>query len=160
MNKAVFLDRDGVINKEKKDYVKNVSELEIFPEIESIKLLKDLGFLVIVITNQSAINRGLTTTQNVDLIHDYIQNFLKTKGTQIDAFFYCPHRPDEYCDCRKPKPGLILKASKKMNIDLTSSWMIGDNEIDIQAGKIASCKTILLSSSYTLKDSIDQIVAY
>lgn len=158
MNKAVFLDRDGVINKEKKDYVKNVSELEIFSEVKNIKLLKDAGFLVIVISNQSAINRGLTTSKHVDLIHDSIQNFLKTNGTQIDAFFYCPHQPNENCNCRKPKSGLFLEASKKMNIDLTLSWMIGDSETDIRAGKSALCRTILLSNSYTLKDAINQIL--
>ena len=105
--KTVFLDRDGIINKNRPDYVKTIDELEILEVAESIKKLKDNGFLVVVISNQSAINRGLTNHENVKQIHSTIQEYLKKNGTKIDAFYYCPHRPDEDCDCRKPKPGLF-----------------------------------------------------
>jgi D,D-heptose 1,7-bisphosphate phosphatase len=156
--KAIFLDRDGVINKNRSDYVKNISELEIFPNIaELIKKLKDFGFLVIVITNQSAINRGLTTHKNINKIHQAIQNFLQKKETSIDSFYYCPHRPDENCICRKPKPGLIIQASNELKIDLNSSWMIGDNDSDIKSGELAGCNSIKINSTFNLDDAVNMI---
>lgn len=159
LNKAVFFDRDGVINKERKDYVKTISELEIFSGIiEPIKKLKGAGFNIIVITNQSAINRGLTTHQKVSEIHSAIQEFLKKNGTQIDSFYYCPHKPDENCLCRKPKPGLILRAADEMQINLKSSWMIGDSDTDIQAALAAGCKYLKINSNYELQDAIQEIL--
>ena len=159
MNKAIFLDRDGVINKERKDYVKTVSELEIFENISwCVKELKQRNFLVIVITNQSAINRGLTTVEQIKNIHSHIQEFLKKSNVQIDGFYFCPHRPDENCSCRKPKPGLILNASNDFDIDLQSSWMIGDNESDVLAGQQAGCNTIQIKNNNELVDVIKQIL--
>jgi len=158
MNKAVFLDRDGVINKEKKDYVKSVNELEIYPQIPSfIKKIKELGFIVIVITNQSAINRKLTTKENVNKIHKEIQKLLKLNNTKIDDFFYCPHMPEENCECRKPKSGLILQAQIKFNIDLKKSWVIGDNESDVESGTNIGCKGIKIESPDSLNDVFKQI---
>jgi D-glycero-D-manno-heptose 1,7-bisphosphate phosphatase len=158
-NKAIFLDRDGVINKEKSTYVKTVSELEIFSGIaNSIKKLKDAGFLVIVITNQSAVNRGLTNHDNVNYIHFNIQEYLRKNGTFIDKFYYCPHRPDENCSCRKPKPGLLLKAAGELNIDLNSSWMIGDSDSDIEAAKSAGCKSIKINSDISFTSAVKIIL--
>ena len=152
---AIFLDRDGVINKNRDDYVKNVSELEIFSFIHyPIKNLKELGFQIIVITNQSAINRGLTSHRNVKEIHDSINDFLKKNDTSIDYFYYCPHSPHENCLCRKPKPGLLFQAANELDIDLHSSWMIGDRDSDIIAGKSAGCKTIKIKSDMTLEDAV------
>ena len=109
--KTVFLDRDGVINQERSDYVKSISELEIYPNVaKNIKLLKDAGFLVIVITNQSAVNRGIVTHETINQIHNSIQDHLKKYGTFLDGFYYCPHTPNENCNCRKPKPGLLQQA--------------------------------------------------
>lgn len=160
MNKAVFLDRDGVINKERSDYVKTVSELEILSNISrSIKLLKDAGFLVIVITNQSAINRGLTTHENVKNIHNAIQEFLKKNGTAVDGFYYCPHISEENCLCRKPKPGLLQKAAQEFDIELKSSWMIGNNDSDVEAAINAGCKAIKINTTKTLKNAIFEILA-
>jgi histidinol-phosphate phosphatase family protein len=156
--KAVFLDRDGVINKERSDYVKTVQELVIFDVAESIKKLKESGFLVIVVSNQSAINRGLTNQQNIKQIHDAIQEYLKSNGTQIDAFYYCPHRPDENCNCRKPKPGLLYMASTDLQIDLQSSWMIGDRNSDMEAGQIAGCKSIMIHNNSELQDAVQCII--
>ena len=110
--KTVFVDRDGVINQERSDYVKSISELEIYPNVaKNIKLLKDAGFLVIVITNQSAVNRGIITHEIVSQIHDSIQDHLKKYGTFLDGFYYCPHTPNENCNCRKPKSGLLDKSN-------------------------------------------------
>ncbi len=157
--RAIFLDRDGVINRERTDYVKSVSELEILPGVaESIKKLKDAGFIIIVITNQSAINRGLTNHDNVKNIHTTIQDYCKKNGTLIDAFFYCPHRPDENCMCRKPNAGLLLRASVEFNIDLKSSWMIGDRDSDLQAAKLAGCNFIKIQSNGELKHVIQTLL--
>jgi len=159
MNKAVFLDRDGVINKERKDYVKTINELEIFPNISKcIKELKKNNYLVIVITNQSAINRGLTNLQKINDIHNKIQTFLETFNTKIDAFYICPHRPDENCLCRKPHSQMIIQASNDFDIDLQSSWMIGDNDSDILAGKNAGCKNIKIENNSNLPDMIKYIL--
>ena len=157
--RAVFFDRDGVINKERTDYVKTVNELDIFSNIiDSIKRLKNSGFVVIVLTNQSAINRGLTTHEKVNKIHRTIQDFLIENGTSIDSFYYCPHRPDENCDCRKPKPGLFLKAADELKIDLKSSWMIGDKDTDIEAATTAGCKSIKINSNDELDNAVQDIL--
>jgi len=157
-NTAIFLDRDGVINKEKDDYVKSVGELEIFPYVgNSIKKIHKLGFLAIVITNQSAINRGLTTHENIIMIHDQIQEILKPFQTKIDAFYYCPHMPKEYCSCRKPKTGLILKAAATWEINLESSWVFGDSDSDVIAGKSVGCKTIKITPNFNLQNAVEQV---
>jgi len=147
-NKAIFLDRDGVINKNRDDYVKSTKELEIFSNIgKEILKLKMKGFLIIVITNQSVINREIITITELEEIHSTIQKFLMKSKTSIDKFYFCPHRPDENCDCRKPKPGLILQAINEFSIDVSKSWMVGDSKTDIQAGEKAGCKTILLKKN-------------
>lgn len=159
MHRAVFLDRDGVINKERLDYVKALHELEMISEIiQPIKMLKENGFLIVIITNQSAINRGLTSHNIVKEIHNYIQDYFRENGITIDGFYYCPHRPDENCDCRKPKPGLILMASDALNIDLSSSWMIGDNDSDVKAATSAGCKAIKISTDFKLSDAVQDIL--
>lgn len=147
-NKAIFLDRDGVLNKKRNDYVKSIKELEIFPNIEKeISKLKMKGFLIIVITNQSVINRGIITKSELEEIHSSIQKFLIKNKTSIDKFYFCPHRPDEHCECRKPNPGLILQAINEFSIDASKSWMVGDSITDIQAGEKAGCKTIFLKKN-------------
>ena len=157
--KTVFLDRDGVINKERSDYIKSISELEIFPNVaKNIELLKNDGFLVVVITNQSAINTGIITHKTVAQIHDSIQNYLKTNGTSVDGFFYCPHKPNENCNCRKPKPGLLHQAILELNIDPKSSWMIGDNNSDIDAATSIGCKAIKLSKNFSLGKAVSKIL--
>jgi histidinol-phosphate phosphatase family protein len=158
-SKAVFLDRDGVINKNQDDYVKNISELEIFPYIsEPIKKLQYAGFKIIVITNQSAINRGLMTEKNLDEIHEKIQSFLIQNNTKIDYFYYCPHTPNENCFCRKPKPGLLLNAIDDFSIDVNNSWFIGDRNSDIQAGKSVGCKTLKIQNNINLEKAVNLIL--
>ena len=159
MNKAIFLDRDGVLNKERKDYVKTIQEIELFPNIEKcISKIRNNSFLVIVITNQSAINRGLISNENVHEIHNFIQNYLKKFDTSIDAFYYCPHRPDENCKCRKPHPGLILRAVDEFKINLQKSWMIGDNDTDIQAAINSGCKYFKINSNHELPQIVKKIL--
>jgi len=160
MNKAIFFDRDGIINKVRFDYVKNVKELELFPEFPPlVKSLKKHGFLIIVITNQSAINRGLMTESSLREIHKKIQDHMKINGTSIDGFYYCPHRPDENCDCRKPKSGLLFQAANDFSIELQSSWMIGDNDSDVTAGSNVGCKTRKITNLKSLSNLVDEILS-
>ena len=157
--KAVFLDRDGVINKNKIDYVKTINELEIFPNIEiPIKKLKKNNFYVIVITNQSAINRNLMTHHQLNEIHSQIQKYLKIFDTSIDNFYFCPHKPDENCNCRKPKSGMLLEAIQEFNIDPKLSWMIGDNDSDIQAGLNVGCQTVKIEKNINLQKAVEKIL--
>jgi len=148
MNKAVFLDRDGTINKEVQ-YLDDAEKLELLPNVAKvIKILNEGGFKVIVITNQSAIARGLLTREKLEEIHNKLSKLLSDEGSKIDAIYYCPHHPDENCECRKPRTGLILKASKEYNISLKDSYMIGDKLVDVETGKNAGCKTILVLTGY------------
>ena len=157
--KAIFLDRDGVINKNKDDYVKNISELEIFPFIsEPIRKFQSAEFKIIVITNQSAINRGLMTEKNLNEIHEKIQSFLIQNDTKIDYFYYCPHTPNENCSCRKPKSGLLLKAIDDFSIDVNNSWFIGDRDSDIQAGKSVGCNTLKIQNDVNLEKAAHLIL--
>lgn len=157
-SRAVFLDRDGVINKDSKKYIKSLDELRLINGIfKYIQKLNDDNFKVIVISNQSAINRGLTTKKEVDKIHNYIQKKCRKNNCKIEAIYYCPHRPDENCSCRKPKIGLILKAAKNHSIDLKSSWFIGDKDSDIQAGKRSGCRTFKVRKNGSLREAVKLI---
>ncbi len=150
--KAVFLDRDGTINKYV-GFLKNIDEFELLDgAADAIKALNQSGYLVIVVTNQPVIARGEVTLEELDEIHNKMETLLGNEGAYVDDIFYCPHHPDkgfigekpEYkieCTCRKPKPGMLLKAAEKYNIDLAMSWMIGDHVNDIEAGKNAGCRT-------------------
>lgn len=169
MVKAVFLDRDGVINKEKEGFLYKKEDIFIFPWVlESLKILKNKGYLIIAITNQAVIARGLISEEEVKELHEY---FNKELEGIIDKFYFCPHHPEMHddvpehakkyrisCDCRKPSPGMILQASKDFNIDLEKSWMIGDMVTDIVTGKKAGCKTIMIKSPKNkeiIKSNID-----
>ena len=159
MQPAIFLDRDGVINQERKDYVKNLNEFKIFSGVaEAIDLLRKKNFLIIIITNQSAINRKLLDINTLENIHIFFQEYLKKNNTSVDAIYYCPHLPEENCSCRKPKPGLILNAAKDLKIDLKKSWMIGDSQKDIEAASNAGCNSILLKSNQNLLDVIKEFI--
>lgn len=159
LHRAVFLDRDGVLNEERSDYVKSVEELVILDGIANpIRQLKKNGFLIVVISNQSAINRGLTTYRDVKKIHSTIQDYLKGHNAQIDAFYFCPHRPDENCSCRKPKSGMLQNAADELKIDLKSSWVIGDRDSDMEAAKIAGCKSIKITNGLQLSDAVQSIL--
>ena len=149
MVEAVFLDRDGVLNrgfvKNGKSYApRNIRDFKLLPYAAgSIQRLKESGFLVIVITNQPDINNGLVTFSEVDAMHSLLR-----KKTQITDVFVCPHSQLENCDCRKPKPGMLIEAARKYNIDLKRSFMVGDRATDIEAGLQAGCRTIFLNRHY------------
>jgi D-glycero-D-manno-heptose 1,7-bisphosphate phosphatase len=161
LRKAVFFDRDGTINEEV-GYIKDLSNLRLIKNASSsIKKIRDKGFLAILITNQSGPARGYYNEEWVKTLNNRIQELLLSEGTELDKMYYCPHLPDgivpEYsieCDCRKPKIGLFLKAKEDFNIDLKSSYMIGDKATDVDAGHNAGTKSILLKTGYG-KDVLD-----
>ncbi|WP_075591089.1 D-glycero-alpha-D-manno-heptose-1,7-bisphosphate 7-phosphatase [Labilibacter marinus] len=143
MNKAVFIDRDGVVNSDEGHYyVFRRADFIFNPDIEkSILLLKDAGFKIILITNQGGVAKGEYTTKDVEGLHEYMQFHLKAKGAEFDAIYYCPHHDSvSDCDCRKPKPGMLLKAFDEVCIDANQSYLIGDAQRDVDAGKAAGLK--------------------
>ncbi len=149
--KIVFLDRDGVINKKplKADYVKKWSEFEFLPDaIGCLKLLKENGFKTILVTNQPGIARGFMKGKDLAEIHKNMQKALKKYKAGFDAVYFCPHGWNDGCLCRKPKPGMLLKAANDLTFDLTKSFFIGDDERDAEAGIRAGCKTILITANY------------
>lgn len=153
-NKAVFLDRDGVINAEK-GYVHRIEEFEILPGVpQAIGLLKDAGFLVIVVTNQSGVARGYYSLETVHSLHRHLDTELAAFGTHVDAYYVCPHHPEHgigdlkvACTCRKPMPGMLEQAAVDFGIDLSASYMIGDKSTDVAAGLAAGCRPVFLETS-------------
>ncbi|MDO8469642.1 MAG: HAD family hydrolase [bacterium] len=157
--KAVFLDRDGTINREV-NVLRDVRQLRLLPgAAKAIKKLNQLRLLVVVITNQPVIARGWLTEKEVEYIHDVLIRRLAKRGAKIDAIYYCPHHPNanlkKYrirCRCRKPGIGMIQKAVREFGIDPRASWVIGDSGRDVAAGKKAGVRTILVATGYGGKD--------
>lgn len=160
--KAVFLDRDGVINVYK-GFIRNINEFELLQgTAKAIRMLNNSGYLVIVVTNQPVVARGEITRDQLDEIHNKMETLLGLEGAYIDGLYFCPHHPHrgydgevvelkKECECRKPKPGMLLNAARDFNIDLKASWMVGDSENDIKAGLAAGCKTALVNGAGTLQ---------
>jgi D-glycero-D-manno-heptose 1,7-bisphosphate phosphatase len=147
MQPAIFLDRDGLINANRADYVKSWEEFEWLPRsLEALVLLAQWGRPIVVVTNQSAIGRGLVPEQVVIDIHRRMVDEITARGGRIDGVFYCPHRPDEACPCRKPRPGMLFTAAARLNLDLSRSYMVGDALTDVMAGQAAGCQSILVQT--------------
>jgi D,D-heptose 1,7-bisphosphate phosphatase len=149
-NRAVFLDRDGTLN-EDPGYISDPEKVVLFPETgNSLYMLKKYGFLLIVISNQSGISRGIMTSKDVDAVNEKINALLSEYRVKIDAFYFCPAHPDystaEECECRKPSPKMVFEAAKEFNVDMNESYIIGDTFADIQCGKNAGLKTILVKT--------------
>lgn len=148
MTSAAFLDRDGVINRKAPEgqYVTCWEDFQLLPGvIEGIAELNRAGLRVIVITNQRCVAKGLLTEPELKKLHQRMLDHLAQAGATIDAIYYCPHEVEPPCSCRKPAPGMLLEAAHSYGLDLATSWMIGDSDIDILAGKNAGCKTARLS---------------
>jgi D-glycero-D-manno-heptose 1,7-bisphosphate phosphatase len=155
--KAVFLDRDGTIN-QYVGFLRDIDEFELLPGVaEAIRKINASGYLAIVVTNQPVLARGEVTVEQLQEIHNKMETLLGKEGAYLDGLYCCPHHPHKGykgevpelkidCDCRKPKPGMLLQAAEKFNIDLSQSWMIGDGENDIEAGSNAGCKTVLIGN--------------
>jgi D-glycero-D-manno-heptose 1,7-bisphosphate phosphatase len=145
---AIFLDRDGTLIEEV-NYLSHVEDLRLFPfSAEAVTQLKDAGFLIIVVTNQSGIGRGIYTEADMHAIHAAIQ---KELDGAIDAFYFCPHLPCDGCECRKPKLGMIEAAMRDVAIDLENSWMVGDKKIDVETGQAAGMSTALVLTGYGMQ---------
>lgn len=147
MLQAVLLDRDGVINRERADYVKSWEEFEVLPGVlTALRRLSFLGVPILVITNQSAIGRGLVSLEMVKEIHSRLQELVNVMGGRIDGFYICPHHPADGCGCRKPKAGLLLQAAAEFNFELSASIFVGDSITDYQAALAVGCPSLLVAS--------------
>jgi len=144
MQRAVFVDRDGVICRNRDDYVKSWEEFVVLRGVpKALAWLAHLELHIIVITNQSIINRRMVSADVVEEIHARMVRAIETAGGRIDRVMVCPHRPDEHCACRKPQPGLLLAAAEELDLDLSQSYLIGDAESDMQAGRAVGCRRYL-----------------
>ena len=143
--KFVFLDRDGVINRDSPDYIKNWSEFHFLPgSLEALALLKKHGYCVVVITNQSIIGRKMVEPHVLEDTHNNMRRVTAESGGEIRDIFFCPHTPDDHCQCRKPKPGLLFQARDAFGLDLADHAMIGDSAKDILAARAAGCGLAVL----------------
>lgn len=148
MRKAVFLDRDGVLNRKapEGEYITCWEEVEFLPGVfEAVRRLNKRGYLVAVTTNQRGVAKNLLTEAALREIHERMLKAFAGKGSPIAAIYYCPHEIDAKCKCRKPKPGMLLRAAQEHSINLAASWMVGDSLTDVQAGKAAGCRTVWLT---------------
>lgn len=144
-NRAVFIDRDGTMARDV-SYCCRPEDFDLFPATaKAIKLLSEHGFKVIVITNQSGVARGYFSEETLAEIHRKMETELAKEGIRVDGIYYCPHHPDDNCQCRKPKPGLVLQAAEDHDIDLERSFVIGDMPLDVAMGKAVHCRTVLIA---------------
>lgn len=151
MKKAVFLDRDGTINVDT-GYINDPDDLVFIRGAkEGVKFLKNKGFLVFVVTNQSGVGRGYFSLKKLKAVNDRLLTELSKLGINLDGIFMCPHHPNRKCSCRKPKPKLVYDIAKKYKINLEKSYFVGDKLIDVQTGKNAGCKTVLIDADTTPK---------
>ena len=152
---AVFLDRDGTIIEEV-NYLASPEQVRLIPgAADAVRAFNEAGVLVVVVTNQAGVARGYFPESRVAEVHEHLSALLAEHGAHIDAYYHCPHHPTEgvgeyrvACDCRKPKPGLLLTAARELDIDLSRSWMIGDKACDAEAGAAAGCRTLLVRTGH------------
>jgi D-glycero-D-manno-heptose 1,7-bisphosphate phosphatase len=143
--RAVFLDRDGVLIENVADYVKSWRDVHILPgALEAVALLARLDVKVVIVTNQSCVGRGIVPLETVERINERLVEAIRRAGGRVDALYMCPHTPDDGCDCRKPAPGMLLRAERDLGIDLAASTLIGDGAEDVWAAQAAGCRAILV----------------
>lgn len=146
MSRAVFLDRDGTIT-EDVHYCCRPEDVSLLPEAaKAIALLNGAGMPVVIVTNQSGISRGYFDWRTLEAIHEELRRALTRERARVDAIYVCPHHPDDGCACRKPQPGLLLRAARDLNLELSSSYMVGDQRKDILAGHACGCTTVLVDT--------------
>lgn len=149
---AVFLDRDGTLIEEA-DYLARAEDMKLFPfAAEAVRLLNENDFLVVLITNQSGVARGFFDENAVRAIHEKLIYDLAAQGAKLDAIYFCPHAPEDECECRKPKTQMIERANEDFAIDLQRSWTIGDKAIDVETGFNAKTKTALILTGYGIEE--------
>lgn len=151
----VLLDRDGTIILHR-HHLKDLEQVELIPNVaKAITQLKNLGLGIIILTNQSIVGRGYITVSDLQLIHTKILNLLSAEGAVVDAIYFCPHKPEDNCLCRKPKPGMVEEAMRKHNFDPKLCFVVGDNKGDIELGKNIGATTILVKTGYGREVSKD-----
>ena len=158
MKRAVFLDRDGVINRKapEGEYVTRWENFEFLPGVaEAIASVNRAGWRVIVVTNQRCIAKGLATAGEVEAIHRRMREELAKMGARVDGVYYCPHDREPACSCRKPEPGLLLAAAREFEVDLSASWVVGDSETDVEAGRRVGCRTVRIVADTARANSGD-----
>lgn len=175
MKRAAFLDRDGVINRKPSEgeYVTRWEEMQFLPGVpEAIALLTQAGFCVLAVSNQRCVAKGLLSVRDLESIHGRMRQELAAKGALITEVYYCPHDNQPPCSCRKPAPGLLLTAAREHGINLKMSWMIGDSDSDVDAGRNAGCRTVRIVNgdavgnsgadlfASTLLDAVQQVLAF
>lgn len=142
---AIFLDRDGVINENRADYVKSWEELRLLPGVlDALRTLAAMPYAVVVVSNQAAVNRGLMSRHTLEEMHCRLHTLVAAAGGQLDAIYYCPHRPDELCSCRKPQPGMLLQAAAHLDLDLEQSYLVGDAITDLEAAVAVGVQPVLV----------------
>lgn len=143
---VIFLDRDGVINVDRQDYVKSWAEFKFLPRVfEALGLLRKNNLRVVIVTNQSAVHRGLMSIDTLEDIHKKMLRAIESNGGHIEAIYFCPHTPGENCQCRKPKPGMVRKAVKDLKIDLSLSYLVGDSEKDVELARSLGVKCVRIT---------------
>jgi len=160
LRRAVFLDRDGTINEER-EYLWRTEDFSFIDgAVEAVSMLRNAGYLVVVVTNQSGIGRGYYNEQDLERLHRHMQDELQSCGAGVDAYYFCPHHPlhgkgayGTECDCRKPLPGMLMQAADELGIDLANSWMVGDKRADMEAGLAAGCRAILVKTGYGAEEA-------
>ncbi len=153
MIKLIALDRDGVVNEDSPSYIKSLEEWHTVPgSMKAIAKLKQLGYLVVIATNQSGIARGLFTLDTLKILHQKMLAEIEEAGGQLDGIFICPHAPEDLCECRKPKPGLLLQAANKFNVEPQEILMIGDSTRDMLAAKNCGAKAIFIKTAHKTSD--------
>ena len=159
MRRSVFVDRDGVICRNRTDHVKSWKEFVFLPgAIEAMVRLARANLPIIIITNQAAINRGIISADVVEDINARMVRAIEAAGGRIDDVLYCPHRPDERCECRKPQPGMLLLAAQRWNVDLDQSYLIGDAKSDMQAARAVGCRRYLVLTGRGLRQLIHCLI--
>jgi len=160
-SKLIFLDRDGVINKLRKDYVKELDEFEFLPHIGvQLARLNKAGFKIVIVTNQSAVGRGLISKTDLEKIHSFLISSLAKDGCMIERIYYCPHTPEENCSCRKPETGMLEKAIEEFSpVDLNRSFLIGDDNSDIEAANKIKISSFKIQPNTNIKKVIDKILS-
>lgn len=145
MFRAVFLDRDGVLIENRSDYVRDWSHVTILPRVmDALSGFHKAGFKIVIVTNQSAVGRGLMSLDTAQVINERLTHTIKESGGWVDAVYMCPHTPQEQCNCRKPLPGMLLQAAREWSLDLRSSWLVGDAWSDLLAGQTAGLQGTIL----------------
>jgi len=164
--RAIFLDRDGTLV-HAYHYPSRTEHLRLFEDIAPrLRLLRECGFLLVVVTNQSAVARGLVDRATLDGLHRHLRAELARRGVTLDAIYDCPHHPDGViaelavrCHCRKPEPGMILRAADELRLDPARSWMVGDTPADADAGRRAGCRTVLVAGDGAADEAVDSVHA-